>query len=89
MKFEKTALQDIVAGDGDAKIIEEKITDVTRWSILYTTIFKWKDKYYLTHYSVGATEYQPELPYEDEGPEIECAEVEPYEATITAYRLKV
>jgi hypothetical protein len=51
-------------------------------------IFKVDDKFYKTNYQVGATEMQDEAPYEYEGDEIECPEMEPYEVTITKYRKK-
>lgn len=69
----------------DFKIIENELIDNDRWSLHYRMIFKYVDKYYVTSYSRGATEYQDESPYEFEDDMIECVEVMPIEKTITVY----
>lgn len=55
---------------------ENHVVDNDRWSIYHEIIFKDKDgKHYSTGYSVGATEYQGERPWEYED-QVECIEVE-------------
>ena len=84
-KFPKQFMLDMLWDESDdAEVIEDKITDNGRWSIHHKLIFKHKDKFYSTGYSVGATEMQDEGPWEDED-EVECTEVEPKEKTITVY----
>ena len=60
-------------------IIYDKIIDNTRWSIIHELVFEIKEegetKYYKTTYSEGATEFQPERPWEYKD-EVECIEVE-------------
>jgi len=87
MKFKKEFLQDMVWEDNDeTKLIEDKITDTTRWSVLHTVVFAYKDTFYRSHYSCGATENQDESPYENDAEDIECTEVKPVHETITRYR---
>ena len=88
MKFNKEFLKGIAEDDYDmtiVKVIHNDIVDTTRWSIVYEVVFKFDNKFYKTHYSVGATESQDERPYEYDGDEIECVEVVPVEKTITVY----
>jgi hypothetical protein len=81
MKFSKEFLQD----DGGETIFNE-ISGKSRWSVEYERIFKFEDKFYRTHYSVGATESQDERPYEYEEDEIECEEVFPHIETVIVYK---
>lgn len=61
--------------------LEDIIINHGRWSVTHELIFKWKDdKIYRTHYSVGATEYQPEEAWEYDD-EIECEEVKMQKST--------
>ena len=86
--FEKEQLELVIWGDAESlELIEDDITDNGRWSIYHEMVFKDIEtgKFYLTHYSVGATEYQDERPFENEDDEIECAEVEPKEVTTIVY----
>lgn len=85
MLFKKEFLQEIEDNDA-VEIIENEITDTTRWSIINRMIFKFEDKFYETTYSHGATECQDESPYENEDDDIECAEVEPVEVTVIQYK---
>ena len=50
------------------ELVSEQIYDTSRWSITYLRIYKEviSEKFYRTFYSVGATEYQDESPYEYE-----------------------
>ena len=51
-------------------------------------VFKYHNKFYITSYQKGATEYQDERPYENEDDEIECIEVFPVETKIITYQTK-
>jgi uncharacterized cupredoxin-like copper-binding protein len=66
--------------------VTTKMTGKRRWSLDHYMVFKLEDKFYMAHYSVGATESQDESPWEYEGDEIECVEVEPKEETVIVYR---
>lgn len=55
--------------------IEEHIINHTRWSVVYERVFKHEGKFYRTVYSVGATEYQDQEPYEYDEDMVECEEV--------------
>lgn len=70
--------------DGDDVVIDE-ITDAGRWTIGHEIVFRHDEKLYRSWYSVGATEYQDDPPWDGEE-EVECPEVEPYEAVVTKYR---
>lgn len=61
--------------------VEDNIINNGRWSIHHEMVFPWKGKHYKTHYSVAATEYQDESPWEYEN-EIKCVEVELKEVTV-------
>lgn len=80
MKFERSFLQDM-----GGETISDDITGHSRWSVHHRRVFKHDDKFYETHYSVGATESQDECPYEYDADEIECVEVVPVERTVTMY----
>ena len=82
MKFLKVTLQAIVYDDfAYAEKIEDNITGTTRWSILHTMIFKYREKFYQSTYLTGATEQQDEQPYEYDADAIECPEVRAHETT--------
>lgn len=55
--------------------IVDKIIDTTRWSIVHEIVFEDNGKFYQTTYSEGATEMQPERPWECDD-EVECTEVD-------------
>lgn len=80
MLFSKESLR-----EEEHETVYDKIVDTTRWSICYERVFKHDGKFYMTDYSVGATENQDEHPYEYEGDMIECKEVFPVEKTVTVY----
>jgi hypothetical protein len=65
--------------------VSDKIIRQGRWSVQYERVFKHEGKFYLTTYSVGATESQDERPYDYEPDEIECKEVFPVEKTVIVY----
>lgn len=66
--------------------VRDLILDTSRWSVYHELIFRHENKLYVTTYSCGATELQDESPWEYDGDEIECAEVEEYERTVIDYR---
>ena len=82
MKFSKDNLK-----WEEHKTIYDKIIGHSRWSIQHERVFEHEGKFYLTTYSVGATEYQDERPYEYDPDEIECPEVFPVQETVTVYKL--
>lgn len=86
MKFAKEFLQQL-DDEPTAEIVEDIITDNSRWSIHHRRVFKFEDKFYLTHYSVGATEMQDEQPYEYDSDEIECPEVREVAKLMKAYEV--
>lgn len=70
--------------DNDDIVVSSELIDTSRWSIHYSLVFKYEDKYYRAHYSVGATESQDEGPWEFED-EVTCEEVESKEVTVTTW----
>lgn len=80
MKITKNQLFNIRCG-ASGEVMEDKIIDHTRWSVIHEIVVKLDDKYYACTYSVGATECQWEQP-EDE---YELTEVRPVEKIITVY----
>lgn len=89
MKFRKEDLQNLVWGELDSdrifEVIEDKITGTTRWSTHHTMIFRYNYRFFKVKYSHGSTEYQDEIPFQDNGDEIECEEVVPVEKTIVVF----
>ncbi len=55
--------------------------DTSRWSISHELVFKYEGKFYMTYYSVGATECQDESPWEFEE-SVDCFEVELKEVVV-------
>ena len=79
--FKKEYLTEELGLPYDCKLIEDKVIDNTRWSVVHEIVFKDKGKFYQTTYSEGATEYQDEKPWEYED-EVKCIEVELKEVKI-------
>lgn len=78
MKLTAEQARDIVwESDEDWQSVEEEVVGNDRWSIHKTGVFKHipTAKFYRFNWSVGATEYQDEQPYEYDK-EVEVAEVE-------------
>jgi hypothetical protein len=69
--------------EGGYTIMENRMVDRDRWSIHHELVFKFEDKFYLAPYSVGATEYQDESPWQHESEFVQCYEVE--QRPITTY----
>lgn len=68
-------------------LVETKMIGTRRWSIDHAMVFGFEDKFYRANYSAGATEQQDEGPWEYDGDEIECVQVEPHSVTTTVYKL--
>lgn len=71
--------------DDGGTTMYDRIVDHSRWSVIHEQVFEFEGHYYLTSYSVGATESQDESPYEYEKDEIPCTEVCPHERMTTVY----
>ena len=87
MKLCQEDARAMVWGDSeDFEEVEVNVVDNTRWSIVKDGIFRHlpTGKFYSTSWSVGATEYQDEQPFEYEE-EVELQEVVPKQVTVTQY----
>lgn len=90
--FDKEDLLLVMDADSDKlTLLLSEISDNSRWSIHHRMVFKDDSdgKCYESHYSVGATESQDERPYEFEGDQISCVEVEPVVVQVTQYKKKI
>lgn len=87
MIFKKEDLQELVSeGEFDGlEVVIDEIEDRNRWSVQYRLVFRYKDKFYQTYYTTGATEYQDQAPFEDDGEEIKCKEVTRKEKVMVVY----
>lgn len=84
--FTKEFLKQILFDETEEGVlVRDQIVDQSRWSVEYEMIFSVDDKFYRTHYSVGATEQQAEAPFEYSPDEIECREVRMVEKTIKVW----
>ncbi len=93
MKFKKDVLQELAWYDkGDNfdgfEVMYTKQVDTSRWSIIHEQVFSFDGKFYKTIFRTGATEYQDEMPYNDENDWIEIDEVYPKEISTTIYVTK-
>ena len=89
MKFKKEDLVAMAYGDHEKTkftIMSNPIVDTSRWSTIYDLVFKFEGNFYQTSYSVGATEYQDESPFDYENDEIECRQVWPHEVVSIKYK---
>lgn len=70
------------------ELVHSKLIDTTRWSHIHERVYKdlTTGKFWITDYSVGATECQDQAPYEYDGDEIEFQEVVPVEIKKTIYK---
>ena len=87
MKFTKDFLRGLISWQEPlgGELIQNEITGHGRWTIDHNIVFSYGDKYYMTDYSVGATESQDESPWQYDPAEIECIEVRPVEKTVITY----
>lgn len=69
----------------DENVVEDEIVDHGRWDIHHRLVFQDLDgTYWETTYWEGATEMQPERPWEYDS-EIECEQVEPKKVVVTKF----
>ena len=88
MKFKKEYLQEMADHDYAPEgfvIKQNKLVSTSRWSKHYGLVFEFEKKFYETSYSVGATEYQDERPYEYDSDMVECFEFFPKETIVIDY----
>lgn len=89
MDFLKKDLLALIYGENVyyLDLIYDKQMDNDRWSIHHDIVFKHLEtgKFYSSSYSVGATEYQDERPWEYAGDVIHCIEVVPVVVSVTKY----
>jgi len=82
--FDKEFMIEEVLENVDDCIISDTVCGKSRWSVIHELIFKFKDKFYKTNYSVAATEMQDEQPWQY-SPDVRCREVHPVEKTMIVY----
>ena len=79
MEVSKDTAQELVweGESGGFTVVKKVITGHSRWSIIYMLVFRRNDDGQLfgVDYSVGATEYQDEEPFQYQNP-VKCFEVE-------------
>ena len=87
MKINKEILQELVWEEEceGFSVVQTRILDTSRWSVIHEMIFTDGEKNYRSSYSVGATEMQDERPYEYDNSEVDVVEVVPVEETIIKY----
>jgi hypothetical protein len=88
MKFTKEFLLEVISDDAEnAEVVDRKIADKTRWTIIYELVFSYQDKYFLIKYERGSNAYQDIHPfaYFNDKDEIECTEVKPVKVIVTKY----
>ena len=86
LKIGREQALDIVYDDNEYfEIIEDSITDTSRWSEFHRIVVKQKatGKFFVSHYTQGLTEQQDESPYEHEDPIF--TEVFPVVKEVTVY----
>ena len=89
MKLKSREASDVVYGEStDWELLEDtkQITDHTRWSVCSSVVAKHKEsgRFYLFHYSEGATESQDESAFEYEN-EVTPTEVALVEKTVEVW----
>jgi hypothetical protein len=83
IKLKKDFLQDEL--DLPYKAVKDTITSISRWSVHHEMVFAYGGKFYICHYSVGATEVQDERPWEYED-EVDCVEVHEVEQLMKVWK---
>lgn len=88
-RIKKEDLQEVVSDSETEtlKKVSDRITGKSRWSLNHEFLFQEKatGRFFLVHYSEGATEQQDESPFEHDGEEIDVQEVLPVVRTVTVY----
>ena len=87
MKLEQQKALDILYENEGGKVILDTVHGHSRWSVSHVLIVEIDGRFYRTRYSVGATEYQDESPWQYEK-EVDFVEVEPKEITVIDYMEK-
>lgn len=85
--FPTAVLRELTWGElpeGYALLVDEQ-TGSGRWSSYHRMVFAFEGKLWETTYSRGLTESQDERPYEYDGEEVDCVEVEARPKTVTEY----
>lgn len=86
LKVTKEQANELIWGDLEGfSLVEDTITDTSRWSVYHRLVIKRESdsKLFADNYGIGATEYQDERPWQDDEPAFE--EVFPVEKTIIIY----
>ncbi len=95
MKINKELLKELIYSDegcAEFKVVENILTDTSRWSVHYDCVIKHLEsgKFYDAAYSCGATESQDEEPFDhlcaDEEGNVDLDELFPHKMTIVQYR---
>lgn len=66
-------------------VLQDRSVGTRRWSEDREIVFKYKDKFWMTYYSVGLTEQQDERPWEYED-EVELVEVHQVEKVVKVWK---
>ncbi len=86
-KIPRKTMRDILWSAHGGEVVQDTITDKSRWSIHHRLVFKLEEDglLYETDYSVGATESQDEQAWEYDD-EVECHRVEAVEVMRVEYK---
>lgn len=79
----KQTMLDILETPG--AIVQDRIINNSRWSIIHEIVFFHDGKFYRSTYSVGATEIQDERPWEYTD-EVDCVEVHQVEKLVKVWQ---
>lgn len=94
MKFKTEVLRELISEEElpelGMKIVRTRTIGHRRWSVDYYLTFSVMDSllnvsYYGVRYSNAATEQQDERPFQYDGDEVECVELEPVEKVVIDY----
>jgi hypothetical protein len=85
IQLPKSTMLGILYGESDdGKVVKDSICSHSRWSVIHNIIFEYKSHYYTAIYSVGATEYQDETPWEHDDT-VDCTEVHQVEKVVKVW----
>jgi hypothetical protein len=82
MTIPKDTMLEILYSDN---LIEDKVVGTGRWSTHHAIVFAHDGRFYSAKYSVGATEYQEESPWEYQDM-VECTEVRQVEEIVKVWK---
>lgn len=86
--FPKEILLEVIdngESETGAHLVEHEILELESLIAHYRVVFEYDAKLYACEYSISVSEMTQEHPFEYEGNEIECVEVEPKEVTSIIY----